>query len=173
MKILLRYVGDSGLQSGVAEDLGVHQTTVTRVTADIATKIVEKAPLWIKFPSTEEEFEAAKADWQVSYNRALDCTYIPIRKLSVHGDEYINRKSFPRVNVKATCTRRELFTSLDVSWPGSVHDDRILRSSDTYRAIRKNTSNGILFPDEGNGLVPWLMTPFRNPVTQQQQSYDK
>jgi hypothetical protein len=63
----LSYVGDLGFQSGVVEDLGVHRTTVSKVIADIATKIVEKAPLWIRFPSTEEEFEAAKADWQVSY----------------------------------------------------------------------------------------------------------
>jgi hypothetical protein len=62
MKIFLRYVGDPGLHSGVAEDLGVHQTTVSKVITDIATKIVEKARLWIKFPSTEEEFEAVKAD---------------------------------------------------------------------------------------------------------------
>jgi hypothetical protein len=108
MKIFLCYVGNPGFRSGVAEDLGVHQTTVSKVIADIATKIVEKAPLWMKFPGTNEEFEAAKADWQVSYKfpcaiRALDCTHIPIRKPSVHGDEYINRKGFPNVNVQATC----------------------------------------------------------------------
>jgi hypothetical protein len=40
---------------------------VSKVIADIATKIEGKAPLWIKFPSTKEEFETAKADWQVSY----------------------------------------------------------------------------------------------------------
>jgi hypothetical protein len=40
---------------------------VSKVIAYIATKTAEKSPLWIKFPSTEEEFEAAKADWQVSY----------------------------------------------------------------------------------------------------------
>jgi hypothetical protein len=66
MEIFLRYVGDTGFQSGVAEDLGVDEKTMSEVIADIATKIVEKAPFWIKFPSTEEEYEAAKADWQVS-----------------------------------------------------------------------------------------------------------
>jgi energy-converting hydrogenase Eha subunit A len=88
MKIFLRYICDPGFQSGVAEDIGVHQTTVSKVIADIATKIVEKAPLWIKFPSTEEEFEAAKADWQVSYKfpcaiGALDCTHVPVRSIGM------------------------------------------------------------------------------------------
>jgi hypothetical protein len=62
---------------------------------------------------------------------------------------------------------------VDVSWPGSVHDARIWRNSDTYRAIRENTSHAILLVDEGYGLTPWLLTPFRNPVTQEQQSYNK
>jgi hypothetical protein len=108
-KIFLHYVGDSGFQSGVAEDLGVHQTTVSKVIADIATKIVEKVPLWIKFPSTKEEFEGAKADWQVLYKfpcaiGALDCTHIQIRKPSAHGDEYINRKVFQASTYKQCVT---------------------------------------------------------------------
>jgi hypothetical protein len=61
---------------------------------------------------------------------------------------------------------------VDVSRSGSVHDARIWRISDTYRAIRENTSDAILLADEGYGLVPWLMTPFRNPLTQEQQSYN-
>jgi hypothetical protein len=149
---------------------------VSKVIADIATKIVEKAPFWIKFPSTEEEFEAAKADWSYKFPcpiGALDCTHIPIRIPSVHGDEYINRKGFPSVSVQAMCNSRELFSSVDVSWPGSVHDARIWRNSDTYRAIRENTSYANLLADEGYGLAPWLMIPFRNPVTQEQQSYNK
>jgi hypothetical protein len=103
-------------------------TTVPKVIADITIVIVENSPLRIKFPSTEDEFEAAKADWQVSYKfpcavGALDCTHIPIRKPSVHGDEYINRKGLPSVNVQATCNSQELFISMDVSWPGSVHGE--------------------------------------------------
>jgi hypothetical protein len=135
---------------------------VSKVVADIAIIIVEKAPLWIKFPRTEQQFEAAKADWQVSYKfpcavGALDSTHIPIRKYLVHADEYINRKGFPSVNVQATCNIWEQFTSVNVSLPGSVHDARIWRNSDTYRAIRENISNEILFASEGYDLVPWPM----------------
>jgi hypothetical protein len=45
MKIFLRYMGDPGFQSGVAEDLGVHHTTVSKVITDSATNIAETAPL--------------------------------------------------------------------------------------------------------------------------------
>jgi hypothetical protein len=62
---------------------------------------------------------------------------------------------------------------VEVSWPGLVHNARIWRNSDTYRAIRENNSHAILLVGKGYGLAPWLMTPFRNPVTQEQQSYNK
>jgi hypothetical protein len=42
-----------------------------------------------------------------------------------------------------------------------------------HRAIRENTSHEILLVDEGYGLAPWLMTPYRDPLTQEQQSYSK
>jgi hypothetical protein len=41
------------------------------------------------------------------------------------------------------------------------------------RAIKENTSHAVLLADEGYGLAPWLMIPFRNPLTQEQQSYNK
>lgn len=32
-----------------------------------------------------------------------DCTHIDIKKPSIHGDEYINRKGKPTLNVQSTC----------------------------------------------------------------------
>jgi hypothetical protein len=87
---------------------------VSKVIADIATKIVEKAPLWIKFPRTEEEFEGAKADWQVS---GLWTVHIfqSGNPRSMEIDEYTDKKVFPSINVQATCNSQELFISVDVS----------------------------------------------------------
>jgi hypothetical protein len=165
MKIFLCYVGDLGFQLGVAEDLEVHQTTVPQVIADIATKVLEKVPLWIKFPSTEEEFEAAKAYWQVSYKFAcaigvLDCTHISIRRPSVHGDEYINRKVFQASTYKQRVAVENCLQVWTFPGQGQCLVLVIWRNSYTYRAIRENTSHAILLADEGNGLAP-----------QEQQSY--
>lgn len=43
MRISLRYVGDPGFQSGVAEDIGVHQTTVYLTVATVSDAIVRKS----------------------------------------------------------------------------------------------------------------------------------
>lgn len=43
IRIFLRYVGDPGFQSGVAEDIGVHQTTVYLTVATVSDAIVRKS----------------------------------------------------------------------------------------------------------------------------------
>lgn len=94
-----------------------------------------------------------------------------IRKPSLHGDEYINRKGFASINVQATCNGRNIFTSVDASWPGSVHDSRIWRNSRIFQNIRRQ-EDIVLLADEGYGITPWLMVPFRNPTTPEERSFN-
>nr|CAH7728261.1 unnamed protein product [Callosobruchus chinensis] len=110
LKIFLRYVADPGFQTGAATDIGVRQPTVSNVIAEVIQKIIRKYDYWIHFPSTDEEFEREKVAWQQAYNfpcaiGAIDCTHIPILKPAAHGDEYINRKGFPSLNVLATALK--------------------------------------------------------------------
>ncbi|XP_049794950.1 putative nuclease HARBI1 [Schistocerca nitens] len=94
-------------------------------------------------------------------------------KPSSHGDEYVNRKGFPSINVQATCDNSEMFTSVDASWPGSVHDARIWRNSDVYRKLREKQCNALILGDEGYGIAPWLITPFQNPETPDERAYNR
>ena len=109
MKTFLRVVGDPGFQSGVGEDVGIHQTIISKTFHNEAAKIVEKGNTWLKFPESVEEMEAAKAGWRSKYSfpcaiGTLDCTQIPIKKPSSHGDEYVNRKGFSSLNVRTSRT---------------------------------------------------------------------
>jgi hypothetical protein len=56
--------------------------------------------------------------------------------------------------VQATCNSEEWFTSVDVSWPGSVHDARIWRNSDIKRVMEENREKALLLGDEGYGIAP-------------------
>ncbi|CAH1958057.1 unnamed protein product [Acanthoscelides obtectus] len=110
----------------------------------------------------------AKRIWQSMYTfptaiGVIDCTHIGILKPNRHGDEHINRKGKPTLNVQATFDARETFTSVDVRRPGSVHDSRIWRNSQT-RSQLINKANIVLLGDDGYGITPCLMTPFRNPT---------
>ncbi|KAJ8967661.1 hypothetical protein NQ314_002696 [Rhamnusium bicolor] len=137
MEILLRYFGDPGFQSGVAEDMGVHRSTVTKTVNYVMDCIIARADEWIHFPATP----------MPTVIGALDCTHVEINKPTLHGDEYINRKGYATINVQATCNAAEQFTSISAEWPGSVHDARIWRTS----------------PIRGYGISPWLITPFQPP----------
>nr|CAH7754861.1 unnamed protein product [Callosobruchus chinensis] len=154
LKIFLRYVADPGFQTGVATDIGVRQPTVSNVIAEVIQKIIQKSDYWIHFPSTDEEFERAIG--------ARDCTHIPILKPAARGDEYINRKGFPSLNILASCNSSEVFTSVDISWPGSVHDARIWTNSTIQPVISRNQVRALLLGDSGFGIAPWLMTHFQN-----------
>ncbi|CAH2012327.1 unnamed protein product [Acanthoscelides obtectus] len=65
-----------------------------------------------------------------------------------------------------------MFTSVDVSWPGSVHDSRIWRNPQT-RSQLINKANLVLLGDDGYAIGPCLMTPFRNPTPGAEINYNK
>ncbi|XP_044745098.1 putative nuclease HARBI1 [Coccinella septempunctata] len=177
MKICLRYLSDPGYQTGIGQELGVSQATVSRTVTAVIDSIVAQSNQWIKFPSTSSELMDAKHLWQSKYRfptaiGVVDCTHIGILKPKRHGDEYVNRKGHPTLNMQATCDAREMFTSVDVSWPGSVRDSRIWRNSQ-IRVHLQNKKNVVLLADEGYGIEPWLMTPFRNPYSGPELNYNK
>lgn len=177
MEILLRYMGDPGFQSGVAEDFGVDRTTVCKTVNYVMDRIILKAPDWIKFPSTIQEINAARVEWQRRFRLptvigALDCTHIEIKKPSVHGDEYINRKGYASINVQATVNANEQFTSVSAEWPGSVHDARIWRRSPIRDLVSTYNGDACLLGDTGYGISPWLITPFKPPRNVDQRRFN-
>jgi hypothetical protein len=90
-----------------------------------------------------------------------------------HGDLYVNRKTFASLNLQATCNAKEIFTSIDASWPGSVHDSRIWRNSEIREQFSRRNNNADLLRDSRYGLEPWLMTPFRNLANDEQQAFNR
>lgn len=178
IRLYLRFCADPGFQNGIATDIGVNQSTVSRTIAEVAKLISAKASEWIKFPKDADEIKDAQMKWQANYCfpfaiGVIDCTHIKIKKPTNQSDEYICRKGFHSINVQATCDGKELFTSVDISWPGSVHDSRILRNSEVCRIMQNATNDALLLGDEGYGICPWLMTPFRNPTTDIEKTFNK
>ena len=183
LEVLLRYVpvGDPGFQIGVGEDIGVHQSTVSKTITHVLGQMVDKAELWIKFPTTAADLQTAKDAWQAKEGLqfpcvigALDCTHVKITKPAVpQGDEYINRKGQATLNVQATCSADEVFTSVDATWPGSVHDSRVWKNSSVATFMERSRSDTILLADKGYGIAPWLMTPYVPAATPQETTYNR
>ncbi|XP_066257999.1 putative nuclease HARBI1 [Euwallacea similis] len=172
-----QYMGDPGFQISVVDSTGVHQSTVSR-TIDYVPKIIfEKASDWIKYPNSSEEIVEAKSLWQKSFTfptviGAIDCSHITIEKPKLYGNEYVNRKGITSINVQATCNAKEIFRSVDASWPGSVHDSRILKNCNIYPTLVQNNGQMTLLGDSGYALAPWLLTPYRNPQNDEENYYN-
>nr|CAI5852154.1 unnamed protein product [Callosobruchus analis] len=99
----LRYIADPGYQKSVADIrvTGIHQTTVSKTIAEVMEKILQKAHLCIKVPSTNGEIREAPhtRTWQQVFTfpaaiEVLHCTHVRISKPASFGDEYINRKGY-------------------------------------------------------------------------------
>ncbi|KAF4525384.1 hypothetical protein B566_EDAN013235 [Ephemera danica] len=73
---------------------------------------------------------------------------------------------------EATVNAKELFTSIDASWPGSVHDSRTLKLSTICPIMKNNMVGALLLGDAGYALTPWLMTPYKNPATNAQRRFN-
>lgn len=178
-EIFLRFVADPGYQIGIAEETGLHRSTICKTIKYVIEKVCEKVPEWIHFPTNDNKIEVAKNKWQencIFPNAigAIDCTHIQIKKPVLYGDEYINRKNIPSINVQATCNSSEMFTSVDVKYPGSVHDSRVLKNSDLYQYMNKNNaSTYIILGDSGYGVHPKLMTPYKAPRNNAEKYYNK
>ena len=104
MRIFLRYLGDPGFQTGVAEDIGVDQSTVSRTFTQVLSAVLQKSNCWIKFPATANAFQDAMTEWQEKCTfpaaiGAIDCTHILIKRPHEHQDEYVNTLSMYRLLV--------------------------------------------------------------------------
>lgn len=53
-------------------------------------------------------------------------------------------------------------------WPGSEHDSRIFQNSRVYMRYREGRLDGMLVGDGGYPLLPFLLTPINNPVTDEE-----
>lgn len=179
MKTFLRYISDPGFQTGVGEDIGVHQSTVSRTVWSVCNNILQKKDYWLQFPITFEALQEAKNLWQLRFKfpnaiGAIDATHICIqRPPGDFADEYVNRKRDTSINVQATCNALEIFTSVDCSFPGSVHDSRIYRNSTIKQVLHENPAHALLLADKAYAISPWILTPFRNTRVEMHRIYNK
>lgn len=66
-----------------------------------------------------------------------------------------------------------MFTSVDATWPGSVHDSRIWYNSFIYPIMYNNQERVCLLGDSGYAVTPWMLTPFQNPATNIERYFNK
>ncbi|XP_039663782.1 putative nuclease HARBI1 [Perca fluviatilis] len=104
---------------------------------------------------------------------AMDCTHIRIKRPSgVHEGDFVNRKSYHSINVQMICDADCTFSNVEAKWPGSVHDSRVFRASTIFQRLSQGEYAGVLLGDKGYACQPFLLTPFADPQTAAQHTYN-
>ena len=68
-----------------------------------------------------------------------------------------------------------MFTNVVARWPGSTHDSHIFHTSKIFQYLEQNhhsLDDGLLLGDSGYGCSPFLMTPYSNPNSAEQEAYN-
>ncbi|XP_066585716.1 putative nuclease HARBI1 [Prorops nasuta] len=105
---------------------------------------------------------------------AIDCTHIRLVHVRFQNlDEiYRNRKNYFSLNVQTVVGPKTEILDIVPEWPGSQHDSRIFQNSRVYMRFLHHELNGILVGDNGYPSLPFLLTPFVNPETDEQLRYN-
>ena len=95
---------------------------------------------------------------------AVDGSIFPIRKpfRKYRYEEYWSgRKKLYCINTQVIVNGDNMFTDVDVSWPGLVHDARIWRNSTVYSFLRRNITDLSLLGDTAYPIAEYIMTPYK------------
>ena len=172
--IFLRFVATGCMQTSVATWINVDKSTISRTIWRVARGIPEvyNEQFRINVNSSRDGF--LRKFGLPNIIEAIDCTHVKILAppTNLHPDEYINRKNFHSINVQVICDSNCVVTDLFASWPGSVHDSRILKNSDIFGHLMKGEIMGILQGDNGYGVQPMWLVPFLHPSTPAEEHYN-
>ena len=149
------YLKDQGSLRMTANLFGIANSTLSVTIHRVCNAInVVLGPELIKFPSTKEEIERVTSAFEAKFGfphvvGCIDGTHIPIKQTTGNPHDYFCYKMKYSLNVQAICNEKGLFTDVDFSWPGSVHDARVFANSDVNRKFQEK-----LLPAVYRELIP-------------------
>ena len=102
-------------------------------------------------------------------SRCTNCVHVKIKSTSREvGEIFYNRKGYFSINEQAICGPDYMFYDAVIRWQRSAHDARIFEWSTLCNRLEARQLPGILLGDSRYPLLPFCLTPYRNPVTVQQ-----
>ena len=176
----------------IAHLFGISRSSVCLIVQNTCRAIVRRLmPAYIKFPSGDA-LEAVVHGFQQLFNispcaGAIDGSHIPITPPVLNHTDYYNRKGWYSVILQAVVDHQYLFRDINVGWPGSVHDARVLAHSALFRKAEEGTIlNGqskqiegctipvFLIGDSAYPLLKWLIKPYpeNDHMTEQRRNFN-
>ena len=182
----------------VSKDFGVEKSIVIKISQDGINHIVQLAPTFIKFPVTALETALATTSFQEFTDcsipqvvAAVDGTHIETLAPSSESklDNFWRKQKYT-INLQAVVGSNLMFSDVSTSFPGSVHDARILRATTLYQKCETNevltrpekiieemtiTCKIITFRRRSLSSKTWLVKPYPSNIrlTDTQKKFSK
>ena len=138
--ITLRVLATTCEYRSVAHLFGVARNTVSVIGQETCAAIVEcLQPVYVQFP-TEDELKAVIQGFKEKMGvpqcvGSIDGSHIPVTPPAMNHTDYYNCKGWYSMLVQAVVDHKYLFCNLNIRWPDSMHNTRVLANSSFYRRV--------------------------------------
>eukprot|EP00102_Acyrthosiphon_pisum_P026236 XP_016663446.1 PREDICTED: putative nuclease HARBI1 isoform X2 [Acyrthosiphon pisum] len=170
--------------------VAVSQPTVSRAINCVVEALNHPRILneWVKFPNNMQKIKQIRNEFFINTSfpgvvGCIDCTHIAIVPPNNQNAEipeyiYVNRKGYHSLNVQLICDSKLYILSVNAKFPGSTADSHIWNSTTDIKNIleelyRREYKGIYLLGDSGYALRPWLLTPYSETTTNEEEKYNK
>ena len=174
--IALQYYATGTFHMVAGDPLQISQPTACRAIHRVTNALCRKINNFVKLPCEDILPQIMDGFYEMKgfpgVFSLIDGTHIWI--ISPHENEvdFVNRKGYHSINVQVMCDHRGRFMNIVAKWPGSVHDSRILRSSQIWDLMENGRIKAKILGDSGYPCRSWLMTPLLHVHTHQERRYN-
>ena len=176
----LRYFSQGGYLPVIGDLHGISARSASKCIHDVAKIASNDYENYVTWPSQDDQ-NTAKARFYnySSFPRVIgvvDGCHVKIASPSLpfHETAFVNRKGWHSINCHFVCDFDLKIFDVSTKWPGSAHDSFIFQQSPLWsRRDQLIDTNAIILGDSAYPQTSWLMTPCDNPVTSEQQRYNR
>ncbi|KAF1380249.1 hypothetical protein PFLUV_G00184870 [Perca fluviatilis] len=168
----LRYLATGKMQQCSSDDLGLSQSSVSRVITQTLTALSQPniVTQFVSFPLDARTLHTHKRAFMdiagfPGVVGVIDGTHVRIIAPSEDEAVFVNRKNFHSINVQIVFNAACKILDIVAKWPGSTHDARMLSESGIRQLFERRyvPANCHLLGDSGYPCKPWLLTPYLQP----------
>ena len=118
-------------------------STVSKVIREVCKSISINLKCLIKLPNTINEVNEIVSKFYLAHGfpqclGVADGSHVNIKKPKTNANDYMNCKGHYSFNVEAATNYQCCFSNVEIKWPGSVHDAKIVSNSGLSESLRMN-----------------------------------
>ncbi|XP_035278886.1 putative nuclease HARBI1 [Anguilla anguilla] len=178
----LRYLVTVKMQLCIADELGISQSSVSRISHQTINALSRPHILrqFIRFPLDVRQLQRNKAHFMAIAGLpgvvgAIDGTHVQIIAPSQDEHAFVNRKKNHSINTQVVFDTSYNIFDICAKWPGATHDSRILQESGLRQLFERHhvPAGCHLVGDSGYPCRTWLLTPYIHPQSGPQFNYNR